>query len=262
MNAQASWRVLAAALTGALLAAGQYGWAAEDFRIENRVFVGSEKDPRSQSTTIFYGGRVYDYLLQPAEVTVFDRDGGRLVLLDTTRRVKTELTTTAIASLTERLKRWAQSRADPLWRFLAEPKFEEQSDEPSGELLLSSPWLTYRVKAVDGGNEEMSRSYREFCDWYCQLNTLINPGSRPPFARMMLNAALDQRRQLPVEVQLTIRPKGPKELLPTKRIVVRSEHQLVRGLAESDRDRIAQTDQFMVIFQPVGFEEYQKKLSQ
>jgi hypothetical protein len=37
-----------------------------------------------------------------------------------------------------------------------------------------------------------------------------------------------------------------------------SEHQLIRRLVESDRARVQQIGQFMAIFQPVSFEEYQK----
>ena len=39
----------------------------EDFRIENSVYLGSQKEPRIRSTTIFCGGVVYDYLEEPAD---------------------------------------------------------------------------------------------------------------------------------------------------------------------------------------------------
>ena len=230
----------------------------EEFRVENKVFVGGEKQPRVQSTTIFYGGLAYDYLEKPAEITVFDKAHGRFVLLDQKRRVKTELTTERVADFTDRLKQWAQTQSDPFLKFLAEPHFDEQFDSSAGELSFTSPWMSYRVTTIDAENEAISRQYGEFSDWYCQLNTLINPGARPPGARMIVNAALEQRQQFPREVQLTLRPKRG---LLSKRITVRSQHLLVRRLVESDRDRVAQTDEFMGIFKPVDFQEYQKEIA-
>jgi len=253
--------VIAVVLSGlgaaGVLGAGEMA-SGEQFRIENKIFAGDEKKPRIQSTTIFYAGVVYDYLENPAEVTVFDKAHGRFVLLDLTRRIKTELTTQSVAALTERLRERARTQPDPFLQFLADPEFDEQFDETAGELTFASPWVTYRLTTVDADSEAISQQCRAFSDWYCQLNTMINPGTRPPFARMIVNAALADRRQLPREVHLTLRPKA--RLIP-KRITVRSQHQLIRRLVQSDRGRVAQTDQFMAIFKPVSFEEYQGKIA-
>ena len=105
----------------------------------------------------------------------------------------------------------------------------------------------------------LSRQYREFCDWYCQLNTVLNKGSKPPFARMIVNETLENRHLFPREVRLTMQPKGG--LIP-KRTTVRSEHRLIRQLVESDRQRVAQTHEFMAMYTSVDFQEYQRKLAQ
>lgn len=261
MTARTCWGILRTAIYAACLAtlvgaghtAGQ-----EQFRVENKVFVDDQEEPRAQSTTIFYAGAVYDYLEGPPEVTVFDPAHGRFVLLDLTRRIKTELTTDEVATFVDHLKEWAKTRPDPFLRFLADPKFDEQYDRTAGDLAFTSPWLTYRLTAVDAESEEISRQYREFSDWYGRLNTMINVGARPPFARIIVNKALEDRQQFAREVHLTLRPE--EGLLP-KRITIRSEHRLIRRLVESDRDRVAQTDQFMAIFKPVSFTEYQEKMA-
>jgi hypothetical protein len=111
---------------------------------------------------------------------------------------------------------------------------------------------------IDANGRDISRQYREFSDWYCQLNALLNPGTRPPFARMIVNAALEQRGRFPGEVHLTLRPK--KGLL-AKRITVRSEHLLVRRLVESDLQRIAETGQLMALYTALDFKEYQRKVA-
>lgn len=231
--------------------------AGEEFRIENKIFVGNEKEPRIKSTTILHDGVVYDYLESPPEVTVFDKARSRFLLLDSDRRIKAELTTDYVDHFTERLKEWAQNQTDPFLRFLADPQFEEQV-EGSSELSFASEWITYRVIPMDTEDEVISRRYREFSDWHCQLNTLLSPGARPPFARMIVNAALDQRQQMPREVHLTIRPK---EGFLSRRITLRSEHLLVHQLVESDRKRVAQTDQFMAMYTKVDFDEYQQKVT-
>ncbi|NQT15327.1 MAG: hypothetical protein HQ582_21405 [Planctomycetes bacterium] len=228
-----------------------------DFRIENKVFLDGEEEPCVQSTTIFHEGVVYDYLVDPAEVTVLDKEHGRFVLLDMTRRAKTELAIDRLVSFADGLRRWSQDQSDPLRKFLGSPQFEEHFDEESGRLSFDSPWLTYDLVTVDVPTEMVSRQYREFSDWYCRLNTFLNPGARPPFARMVVNASLHHRQQFPREVELTIRTK--ENFLP-KRRTVRSEHLLVQQLVESDRKRVAQTDQFMAIYAAVDFKQYQQRL--
>jgi hypothetical protein len=242
----------------ALAALGGDSARGLEFRVENRVFSGNDKEPQIQSITIFCGKVVYDFLEEPAEITVFDEAHGRFVLLDPVRRVKTELTTGQLESLTLRLKEWARRQPDDFLQFLAAPKFEEAFDRDAAELTFDSPWMSYRLRTVPAEDAEMARQYREFCDWYCRLNTRLNPGSRPPFARMIVNEALERYGRFPQQVDLTIRPR--KDGLLAKKITVRSEHQLVRQLLESDRGRVAQTDQFMAIFKPLSFDEYQRKI--
>lgn len=229
--------------------------AAEDFRVENKVYVGSDKEPRTESTTLFYQGLVYDYLKEPAEVTVFDAPHRRFILLDTSRRLKTELSADEVAALNHNLRDWAARQTDPYLQFLAAPKFEEQFDEQTGTLALTSPWISYRVITQVPDNPAVARQYREFSDWYTLLNTRLNPGSKMPFARLSLNEALEKRGRIPKEVHLTMRSKRG---LPFQKVTVRSEHHLVTTLLQSDRDRIRQTDEFMGMFRAVDFGEYQK----
>lgn len=229
--------------------------AAEDFRVENKIYAGSDKEPRTESTTIFYQGLVYDYLKEPGEVTVFDPTHRRFILLDLSRRLKTELSADEVAALNHNLRDWAASQTDPYLQFLADPKFDEQFDEATGTLVLASPWISYRVVTQSPDNPAIARQYREFSDWYTLLNTRLNPGSKLPFARLSLNAALEKRARIPKEVHLTMRSKRG---LPFQRITIRSEHQLVTTLLQSDRDRIRQTDEFMGMFRSVDFSEYQK----
>jgi NAD-dependent SIR2 family protein deacetylase len=65
--------------------------AADDFRIETKVYAG--KDKVSHNTTLFEAGYVYDYLSDPERVAVFDQHHGRFIVLDPVRKVKSEVKT-------------------------------------------------------------------------------------------------------------------------------------------------------------------------
>jgi hypothetical protein len=226
--------------------------------VENKVFSGDEEEPKIRSTTIFDDGIVYDFLEDPAEVTVFDKARGRFVLLDLGRRIRTELTTERLADFTGQLRRWSQDQSDAFLKFLGAPRLEEQFDGASGQLSLRSPWVTYELTTAEA-DPTILRDYREFADWSCQLNTLLTPRSRPPFARLAVNEALQRHGRFASEVRLTLRPKQGAF---AKRVKARSEHLLVRHLVESDRRRVAEVDRFMATFTAVRFTEYQKRVAE
>lgn len=244
--------------------AAEICFAIDDgIRIESKVFFGSDKEPKAENSTIFYRGLVYDYLRSPAEgshtseTIVLDLARGRFILLDSKRRVRTELATTEVAALCENFRQWAQDQTDAFTKFLAAPKFEEVFEETTGELVLQSPWVTYRVATIEAESDAVLHQFRDFSDWYARLNARLNPGYKLVLARLALNETLYKRRQLPREITLTVQPK---KAFSFQRTVIRSEHQFIYHLVESDRDRIAQTGEFMTIFQPVDFSQYDRGL--
>lgn len=229
-----------------------------EFRVESKLFRDNEKEPYLESTTVFLRGMVYDYLKGPGEVTVFDKARNRFILLNMNRRVYTEINTDKVTAFTDALRRWTTVQPEPYVQFLGDPKFEEQADEENHQLVFNSHWMTYRLTTISLDSEAMSRQYHEFCDWCYRLNTLLTPGARPPFPAMAVNASLEKQRLFSTETSLTIRPRKG---VTGKRIAIRGEYQLIRRLVESDRDRAAQTDQFMAMFTQVSFEEYQEKMN-
>ncbi len=228
-----------------------------EFRIENKVYVDDEKRPHSGSVTIFSDDMVYDILDGEGEITVFDRAHSRFVLLDPAHRLRTEISAARLQQALEQLQAWAYVQPDPFLRFLAAPKFDRQGVTAAGEMEFASPWATYLVTPQDPANDEIARAYQDFSNEYCRLNTLINPGARPPFARMIVNDALGQRKLIPREVKLTIRPK---EGLTAKRTTIRSRHQFTPRLTAADHQQIAQAEQFVTSFIPVLLDEYQKRV--
>lgn len=244
-------RVLA---LGVLLAAAQPA-AGEDFRLDNEVYSGDRKVADSRSTTIFADGLVYDFLDQPAESIVLDLVGGRFALLDPTRRVRAELTTADVLAFCQRLQQRAATQDDPYLKFLAAPQFEQRYEAARNELTLSSAWMTYQLVLAEAPGPEIARQVRDFSDWYARLNALLNPGTRPPAARLAVDAALAARDAVAREVRLTVRPAPGSTAAPT---TVRSVHRLVRPLAQADRARVAETRRLMAALEPVDFDRYRR----
>ena len=244
----ASWGfAIALGLTGAAI--------GEDFRVENAVYQGDQKKPSSESTTIFHNGVVYDCMKTPAETVVFDKTADHFILLDLNRRTRAELTTAQLAALTDQLQLMAVKSKDPVVRFLAKPHFQERSEEAAGVLTLAGPLVMYRLMLSPETNQDIVNQYHEFCDYYARLNALLSPGSRPPFGRLVVNAALAQRQATASEVQLTILSGTETDQQQTN---VRSEHRVICPLAPADLDRVKEIRAQMSQFKLVSFNQYRK----
>ena len=241
-----------------MLAATMAGWTfqravADDFRIETKVFAGKEAEPVSEDLTLFRGEQVYDFLSKPREITIFDKPRSRVILLDPVRRVKAEVATERIIAFADELRTWCGKQADPLLKFAAEPSFDQSLDNATGELVFSSPFLTYRISTVKAGSDDIARQYLEFSNSYARLNALTNPGSTPPFPRLKVDEALYLSHAIPTKVQLTLPARSRFGGKPT---VVRSEHSVNWRLLESDRQRIQEAEEFLVTFTPLTLERY------
>jgi len=232
-------------------------WPAEalSIRFDNKVFVGDEREPVAQSTTIFHEDRTYDYLEKPTEIVVLDWRLQQFVILDATRRISARVSGRDVLGFTEQLRQRGSGQPDGLVKFLLAPAFQEHFEASTGTLKLEGEWMSYLVQTQTASSPEIVKLYRDFSDWYARLNPMLNPSARPPFARLMLDAALQEHGLLPREVVMTITMR--KGLFP-KRSQIRSEHRMIDSLGASDMDRIKQTHEFMIIFKPVSLEEYRK----
>ncbi len=245
--------VIACALAAALASLVPNRAAADDFRIETKVFVGKETEPASEDLTLFRGEQVYDFLNKPREVTVFDKPRSRVILLDPARRVKTEVTMERLMAFSDELRTWCGKQSDPLLKFAAEPSFDQSLDSASNELVFTSPFLTYRVGTIKAGTDDIARQYLEFSDSYARLNAMTNPGSTPPFPRLKIDKALFISHAVPEKVQLTMPPRSRFGGKPT---IVRSEHRVNWRLLESDQQKIQEAEAFLVTFTPLTLERY------
>jgi hypothetical protein len=230
--------------------------AAEELRVDTDIYVGNQKDPLAQNVTLFSNGLVYDFCLMGSEeITVFDPDRGRFVILDPQRKVKAVVTTRQLLEFTAAIKVKARD-VEGVFAFAANPEFSRNYDADSGWLSLTGDQLTYRARCVEPKSEELVPRYRAFADWSARLNAM-RPGSLPPFARMELNAAIAESGKLPREVELTIQPQ---QRLMGRKLTIRSQHLLNWRLSQTDQKRIESAGKHLAEYETVSWEQYQQDI--
>lgn len=228
---------------------------ADDFRIETKVYSGKGEKPTSQSTTLFRAGLVYDFLSGEDEViTVYEPEKNRFVLLAPDRKTQVEISLEEITDFVDNLRDQAAARRETMMKFLAEPEFSVELDETSGTLLMQSIWLNYRLSTVVAPNDDVARQYGDFSDQFARLNSLLNPGSLPPFSRLVVNEQLRDHKLIPTDVQLTLLPKETKR----KQVSLRAEHQVEWKLRPGDYKRMDRAGRFLDEFRIVTLDDYRQ----
>lgn len=225
---------------------------AQEFRVENRVYIADDTTPASSSVTLFASDAVYDFLDDTSETTILDAAAGRIVLMAPDSKVRTEWQTAELAEYTAQFKKWAAQHKDPLLNFLATPEFKETRGHGGKTVTLSSRLLVYDVTTERPDDAAAAQRYAEFSDWFAQLNALPNRAGTPPFARMQLNRLLAEVGVLPVDVQMQRTPsKG-------QTVRLRSTHKITWSLSAADHRRIAESRQQLAALKAVQHGEYER----
>jgi hypothetical protein len=226
--------------------------SADGFRIETKVFVGEEEAPVSESTTLFSSGVVYDFLKQSEQTAIFRKPitnkPGRFILLSAKKGVSTEIPTDKLTGAMDKVRTWASQQSDPFLKFAANPEFEETFEPDTGKLVLASHFESYSVATTRAEHPDAMNEYREFLDWYTQLNTLLTSHT-PPDPRLHLNAALARRNALPTTVELT--RAGNDEPL-------RAEHDFTWRLSQDDKRRIEDVRAALSSYRKVDNDEFRR----
>jgi hypothetical protein len=228
--------------------------SAEDFRVNNQVFPNNQKEPSGQSITIFHEGVVYDSMKSPAEIVIFDKPAGRFILMNPANQTRAELATADITAFVNQLQSLAAKHPDPVVKFLADPKFQERFDESMGELTLTSPMVSYRLTLSTGESQATAEQYREFSDWYARLNTLLTPGSRPPFGRLAVNDAVAKHKAIASQVILAVASSKAGGRSTT----IRTTHQVIRQLTQADIDYVTKIHKSINDYKLISFDKYRK----
>jgi hypothetical protein len=223
---------------------------AENFRIETKVFEGKAEQPTSEAVTLFCNGVVYDFLKEPAQTAIFSKpngkNAGRFILLDDTHQIRTEFSTAQLEGVMKDLRTWASEQPQKYLKFAANPDFKESFEPGSGQLVLASHFESYTVETTSVKRPKATSEYREFLDWYTQLNALLT-ASPPPQPRLELNKSLSRHKVIPKTVELT--RAGSDEPL-------RAEHEFKWLLSQDDMARIEEAKAAMASYRPVTNGEY------
>lgn len=244
------------AILSVILAGGGSLSLAGDFRIESRVYLEDEKEPKQTSTTLFKGGIVYNYVDDDPEVTVLDRAAERFVVLHVEVKVRSEVTAEQLAGYTGELRGHLARNRQPTLQFLSRPVFNESFNATTNTLRLDSHLLTYDVEGEPCQNADCLAAYREFSDWQSQFNIRMTPTAIPfPLARLPLSEALERRKILPRKVRRKTEAVG-KLADPS---MMRSEHEVLPRLLDADFAKIDETDRQLVEFESVDLETYRAR---
>ena len=209
----------------------------------------------ARAPPFFLPGAVYDYLNNPAEVFVFDRPQNRFFLLDPMRRCAANLSAQEVAAFTHQLRARLEKQGDAYLKFLANLCFERSSGDAPDVLNLSSPWLTYEVDATPCPMRKLPMPIVSSPTGWAgepDAGTFVAAAFRPDAIELPIGPA--EFASATGETHDHHRP-GPV----AKRRTIRSEHQWVDRLSEADVDRVAQTRQFMEIFNPVSIQQFCRK---
>ena len=219
---------------------------ADEFRIASKVFVGNDKTPKTETLTLFRAGIVYDFLSTPEQVAVFDKPHGRFILLNPTRKVKTELPTRDVEKMVSRMQQIAAESKNPKLRLYGTVEFDSEFHDDNDRLTVrSGNELMYRVDTIKAPSREAAQQYREYSDSYVRLNALLNPHSTPPYARISVNRELVGRQLVAKHVELTIGNDTRS-----------SDHEITWKLLPTDNKRIEETDNQLTRFRAVELEEF------
>ena len=256
---------------------------AQEFGVYTKVFnIAGAKDEAPpevivRSLTLFRSGKAYDTIHSAGEVTVFEPNRRRFVIINGPRRLATEVgfdeITRALkkAETTTReyvveLKRKGDPKslaaAAPLLGQL-NPDFSERFDPGSSTLMLSGRGFRYRVNCTNEPDttsidrpafDAARRRYLEYTDWTAMLNYLLHPRALFPAPRVALNRKLKSRKLLPMTVELQDNSNAGFHL--------RAEHQFHWRLTGKDRDDIRhwETLQATKTLRTVTFNEYRRRL--
>jgi hypothetical protein len=232
--------------------------AGQEFRIETEVIQESTGETISENLTLFGDNVIVDFMLRPdatrfpVEIVAYVPSQKRFVLLDTTRRVKTEIIESELLKILAALQGAAFVNDEN--RFWFHPEFVESYDSGSGWLELRSPLLVYRTRGQRPEQDMALHRYLEFIDQFARLNA-TDPRRMPSFPRLKLNQSIRKYGFIPEVVEMTLRADGPDDEEPVR---ITSKHVVMWELSQTDRERIESAKRYWMEFDDVSMKDFRR----
>lgn len=251
--------LLAAAAVAAILAGAAVTRAADaGFRIESEVFVNGAAEPVSRSLTLFRDGIAWDFLESVGgdgaerkaghavrEIVLHDPARERVILIDPSRALKTQIETVRLERLSASLATWARKSDDRLVRWAGGPDFGEGMTESRERIELVGPRVRYTVDWIAAPSSEVAADYRRFADTAILLKALVRPGGLPPFARLAINRRVSAAHGIPTAVTLEIDSRAA--VVTGRSESLRSAHKFHPRLLTGDIDRIEEAESLVAL---------------
>ncbi|MCG8583990.1 MAG: hypothetical protein MI757_04675 [Pirellulales bacterium] len=224
--------------------------AADGFYVANSVITDGAKSPKAQSLTVFAGDRVYDFSIAGSRVVIFDAESGQVMLLDKQRKLKTEIGTADLEAAREELRVWCEKRADPIARFIANPRFKVEKLE--GQVAFLADAMEYHVDTQKSEQAKAAENYRDFSDAMIGLAVVSQSSPIPPLARLAVNNELAQLDVLPASVSFKVKPRAAGE----RSLHFRTHHAVGWQLRPEDKQLVRDARGYEEKFREVHLNEF------
>ena len=227
--------------------------AADIFRMETEVYVAGDTKPAVEYLTLFTESTIYDLRVsKPEELTIFDLNRNRIIVLDPAQKRKTTISTDEILQFNASIKAEV-SKSNAIFVAAAHPQFETSEADEDGWFAMTSKHLSYRVKGAKPKYTSAVRRYQEFADWSARLSAM-RLGNLPPFARIEVNKTTAEQGWIPEEVERVVNPAK----LGQRKQEIRSTHLVNWVLSEDDRKKIEKTGDQLSTFREVSIDEFRE----
>lgn len=218
----------------------------QEFRITTNVFLEQDEKPISTNLTLFSDAVIYDFAeASSGEVTVFDLNRGRIVLLNPTKQIKTTLTTEFLLMYVKQLR---QNASEETNNKLFTADLSEEAEVGTKRFAVSSDNLTYTVDGAAAKFPSAVKRYQYFADWFARLNA-TRVGNLPPQARIRINQVVADHKMIPETVTRVLKAG-------IRRQVVRATHHTNWLWTNTDRKRIADVSNQLAQFKEVEHDAY------
>ena len=221
---------------------------AFSFRVDTDVYEEGKgkKEPINQTLTLFSNGVYYDLAIdQSRAVTVIDPLGGRIIMLDPQRQLKTTFDTAKLLAYASELKQTAAGNKEVAKLVTAASQVTEL--EPN-KLRVGDDVLAYEATMQTPKDASMAAQYADFADWSARLNAILPPNF-PPFVRMELNRQIAMRQKLPEAIYRIA--KHNKQT-----VVYRSQLMAIGLLSTGDVNKVQMVGEMLHQCKEVGKDEF------
>lgn len=250
MRTVCSWTTMVAVIW---LSLGEIS-SGQELRVYTQVYnegaAVSQPDHKApivaRSLSLFHAGKVYDYIASIGELTVFEPNQNRFIILNGSHSpmMATVVTFDEIKQLlkigrqetdnyVEQLKSHGDTesqRAIAPLRFQLNPSFQYQYNEKVHTLRLTGDYIRYDVQCAEVTSAETVEMYLAYADWAARLNYVLHPQVPYPAPRLLLNDRLREHQVLPVVVELRANFENQLHL--------RAEHKIHWDFNAKDRSDI------------------------